>query len=95
LAGITAAATPKAKPQLPKEAPTPRQPAITTIVAAKQAYRAGRIDKYAYKQIVNRLEDEYDRRVRETKLDYKAGKFTKDEYRRRISAIRLRYIGED
>jgi hypothetical protein len=67
----------------------------STIIEAKQAYRAGRISKERYREVVTRLEDEYDMQVRKTKLDYKAARISKEGYRVRIMALKRRYIGED
>jgi len=73
----------------------PKKPSIQTILQAKQAYRAGRIDKATYRNIVERLEEDLDMKVRQTKALYRDGQITKDQYRSRISALKLRYIGQD
>ncbi len=85
----TRAATKQSKSSAPKVY------SPSTIIEAKQAYRAGRITKERYREVVTRLEDEYDMRVRQAKLDYKAARITKEGYRTRIKELKLRYIGED
>jgi adenylate cyclase len=72
----------------------PRKPAITTIVQAKQAYRAAQISKVEYRDIVEHLESEFDMYVRRTKLDYKEGRISKEQYRDRIESLKIKYIGE-
>jgi adenylate cyclase len=106
----TVASTSTAQPsaQAPAQQPSPSRPVIkqskssapkvyspSTIIEAKQAYRAGRITKERYREVVTRIEDEYDMRVRQAKLDYKAARLSKESYRKRISELKLRYIGED
>jgi adenylate cyclase len=73
----------------------PKKSQITNILQAKQAYRAGKIDKAAYRSIVDRLENQLDEQVRAAKLAYKAGKFSKDVLRQKIIALKIRYIGSD
>lgn len=79
----------------PSKSPTPKVYSPSTILEAKQAYRAGQITKERYREVVNRLEEEYDMHVRQAKLDYKAARITKEGYRTRITALKLRYIGKD
>ncbi len=74
---------------------TPKVYSPSTIIEAKQAYRAGRITKERYREVVTRLEDEFDMRVRQAKLDYKAARITKEGYKMPITQLKRRYIGED
>ena len=63
------------------------------ITSAKQAYRAGRLTKAGYRDVARQLEVEYDNKIRQLKLNYRAGNITRDEYEQRVLAAKLAYKG--
>jgi len=43
--------------------------------------------------VIDELERQRDNEIRNTKLDYRAARISRDEYERRIRSIKLRYAG--
>jgi class 3 adenylate cyclase len=72
----------------------PSRPSITSISQAKRAYRDARISKDRYREIVRKLEDEYDLYVRRAKIDYREGRISKQTYRDRVENLERKYVGE-
>lgn len=94
---ITAAAPPtvtttntNAKAEITKP-----KPAFINVAQAKIAYRAARITKERYRDIVRALESEYDMYVRRAKIEYREGRMSKEAYRSRVEYLKRRYYGED
>lgn len=71
------------------------KPAFMNVAQAKAAYRAARITKERYRDIVRTLESEYDMYVRRAKIEYSEGRISKDAYRSRVVFLKRRYYGED
>lgn len=72
----------------------PKGSGINNITQAKMAYRAGRLSKERYRDIVNRLEEELDMAIRRAKTDYNEGRISKESYKVRVRGLKLRYEGE-
>ncbi|HNL91645.1 MAG TPA: adenylate/guanylate cyclase domain-containing protein [Pseudomonadales bacterium] len=87
------ATKPAAKP--PKSAASPRSaPMPSNIAAAKRAYRDRRISREQYRAVVNRLESDYDQRVRALKVEYRARRMSREQYGLRVDALKRQYYGE-
>lgn len=72
----------------------PKAPALMNVAQAKAAYRAARINRERYRDIVTTLEAEYDMYVRRAKIDYKEGRISKESFRLRVASLKRRYYGE-
>ncbi|NQD35975.1 hypothetical protein HPT27_03000 [Permianibacter sp. IMCC34836] len=83
--------TAKAEPA-PAPTKTP-SPVVWNVTSAKAAYRAGQISKPEYKQIVVKLEETYENRIRELKLAYRAQKISRAEYENFVREAKLAYNG--
>lgn len=94
-------ATPVTAPPKPvaDAAPAPvesarNKPMEWNFVTAKAAYRADRLTKPEYKEILNRLNDEYDSRVNAIKADYRTKKITREMYSDEIKKLKAAYYGQ-
>jgi class 3 adenylate cyclase len=71
------------------------KPAFINVAQAKAAYRAARITKERYRDIVRNLESEYDMYVRRAKIEYNEGRMSREVYRSRVMYLKRHYYGED
>lgn len=76
----------------PSKTSQPPEP-VWSVTSAKIAYRAGQIDKAKYREIVNRLELDYEAKIRELKLAYRGGKITKEKYEDQVREAKRAYSG--
>ncbi|MFZ5842014.1 MAG: adenylate/guanylate cyclase domain-containing protein [Pseudomonadota bacterium] len=76
-------------PAVVKPAPEP----VWSITSAKEAYRAGQIDKAEYRRIVNQLELDYEAKIRDLKQAYRAGKISETEYEEKVREAKRVYSG--
>ncbi|MBI2381300.1 MAG: hypothetical protein HYV16_11165 [Gammaproteobacteria bacterium] len=100
---VKPAAEPPAWPAGSGPAGTPAAPPPTvasalpfagwTVTSAKQAYRAGRLSKPEFRQVIQRLEADYEEKIRMLKLDYRAGRISRFEYGERVRAAKLALKG--
>ncbi len=87
------AAKPAAKPSKPAASPR-STPMPSNIAAAKRAYRDRRISREQYRAVANRLEGDYDQRVRALKVEYRARRMSREQYGLRVDALKRQYYGE-
>lgn len=87
------AAKPAAKPAKPASSPR-STPMPSNIAAAKRAYRDRRISREQYRAVANRLEGDYDQRVRALKVEYRARRMSREQYNLRVDALKRQYYGE-
>ena len=66
----------------------------SNIAAAKRAYRDRRISREQYRAVVNRLESDYDQRVRALKVEYRARRMSREQYGLRVDALKRQYYAE-
>lgn len=77
-----------------KETPPDMTPAPWSIASAKAAYRDEKLTKAEYKVIVNQLEKEYDDKIRELKLKYRANEIDKATYNAEVQKAKRIYSGK-
>jgi|GEM_PF-1737655 len=63
------------------------------ITKAKQAVNSAEITKTEYNRIVSRLKTEYDKKIRQLKLDLNRGKITRAEYDQAVLKAKQEYSG--
>ncbi|HEX4912166.1 MAG TPA: adenylate/guanylate cyclase domain-containing protein [Permianibacter sp.] len=80
------------KPSTPTAAAPAPEP-VWSVTSAKAAYRAGQIDKAEYRRIVSQLELDYEAKIRELKLTYRAGKLSETEYEEKVREAKRAYSG--
>jgi adenylate cyclase len=86
-----AAVAPKPATPKPKAAPAPAP--VWTVLSAKAAYRQHRLSRDEYKHVVDKLETDYDAKIRELKLAYRAHNISRDEYESGVRTAKLAYAG--
>lgn len=83
------AETPPAEKKLAEEAGA----SYTTLRAAREAYRSGRIDRAEYDRTVRRLRARRDEELDAIRRDYRERRISRDEFRRRSRIVEARYEG--
>lgn len=83
---------PTAKTARPKA--TAKPVIIWNVISAKAAYRAQRISKADYKAIIQRLEAQYEGKIRSLKLAYRARSISRDVYERRVLEAKRAFRGQ-
>jgi hypothetical protein len=78
-------------PELPR--PKAATGGIRTMREAKEAYRAGRIDRSEYNRVTDVIRGRMRTDIDELKRAYRAGKVTKADYEQGAREIKLRYEG--
>jgi adenylate cyclase len=63
------------------------------VTSAKEAYRASKISKAEYSEIIYKLKADYKKKIVRLKEDYKAGKITRDEYEKQVRKAKQEYAG--
>jgi hypothetical protein len=85
------------KPPAPelKKAAAPAKPKapVWTVTSAKLAYKGGRLTKPQYRQIIENLENVYENRIRDLKLQYRAGRISEGYYETQVRAAKMRFKG--
>lgn len=69
------------------------RPVVWTVTSAKLAYKAGRLSKEGYRNIVTQLELNYEAKIRALKESYRARRISKQTYEDRVRAAKLAYKG--
>ncbi len=77
----------------PKPAPKPAKPRISNVREAKLAYKADKIDKKTYKELVRDMREVYDKEIATLKEAYRNNEISKAEYKRKVAAAKKRYKG--
>lgn len=88
----TTIVVPTAKPV--KARPTAKPAIVWNVIAAKAAYRAQRISKVQYKAIIEKLESQYEYKIRQLKLAYRAGSISRDTYEQRVQVAKRAFRGD-
>ncbi|MDD5308389.1 MAG: PEGA domain-containing protein [Deltaproteobacteria bacterium] len=66
---------------------------IRTMREAKEAYRAGRVDRYEYGRVTDGIREKLRAEIDELKRAYRAGEMSKADYERKARAVKLKYEG--
>jgi adenylate cyclase len=63
------------------------------VTSAKQAFKETRISKAEYTRIMSKLKTEYDKKIRQLKLDLNRSRITRAEYDEAVRKAKLEYSG--
>jgi len=63
------------------------------VIKAKESYKANKISKAEYAEVINKLKTDYRKKIVRLKEDYKAKKITRDEYENQVRKAKQDYNG--
>lgn len=88
------AAAPAPTPAKPAPAAAkPAAPAPWTVRRAKEAYRAKSISRDEYERIIERLEQDYEQKIRALKLAYRARQISEETYEQQVREAKIAFKG--